>query len=274
MLNGAPLRLASTYAKRNMPDSPLTSEFEDRPRVGEGSESVVYIEEEGRTVSKVYKNESETGMRAATREFELLDQLQHAFHKLDGLSCPTPIELSMKPPTVRMSWCRGQPLSRYLSSEDRPRETMDRIAKSLATGLISFLDATGESYADFCMQNVFFDPATSEVAFMDFGIPNNQGPLHEEYSNMQISWGNFHGWILYELARPANVTARIGRRQFLYVLGRTREALVKSGRLEHHDLLAALRVAHRTYMRLTSHGGLVRRAWYESIGKASFLWRM
>lgn len=235
--------------------------------IGRGSEATVRLDVIRGTATKVYRNaDLEAARRAAAREYRILGQLHRALRDVPGVSCPRPLGLHASPPGVRMEFCRGVALAEDLARHRLSSAAVTRLSRSMARALHAFVLATGETYYDFSTQNMLIDAESGDLVVVDFGIPETQRPLHGHYSPMQISVGNFLGWSIYELARPANLSARLARVQYLGAYRAMRDALSEAGDLACGDLAHVESVARFTYRRLTLTGSALRRRWYRSFG--------
>lgn len=234
--------------------------------IGGGAATVRFDPVAG-TITKFYD-----ALQPAQREYGLLERVHRAFKGDPDLACPLPLEIAAEPPSVRMELCAGLPLSGYLRCNGLGPEQLDRLACTLARGLRAYVDATGEAYYDFCPQNALYDPLTGRVVLLDFALPRSLREPGAPIAPVPLSVGNFLGWSLYELARPANVRARPECRQYVHLYRALRAALLKDGTLRDGDFACVEAVARSTYRRVSGRGRVLRRAWYRSYGLLSFLW--
>jgi hypothetical protein len=235
--------------------------------VGQGAEATVHLDRGKRSVTKIYRSaDFEAARRAAAREYRLLGQVHEALREVPGLTSPRPIALDESPPSVCMEFHGGLPLAAHVARRRLGADEVARIARALARGLRAYVRATGEAYYDFSMQNVLVDDETCELVLVDFGMPLAQRSLHGRYPPMRMSVGNFLGWSIYELARPANLPARLARAQFFLVYRAMIDALFEAGDLGLDDLPQVETVARLTYRNLTALGSPLRRGWYRIAG--------
>jgi serine/threonine protein kinase len=231
--------------------------------VGRGGEATVHLDRARRSVTKIYSSaDFEAARRAAAREYRILGIVHQALRDVPGVASPKPIALHESPPGVSMQYHDGLPLARHLARRRLDAIEVARIAGALALGLRAYVHATGEAYYDFSLQNALIDSAAGEIVLVDFGVPQAQGAQQIHHDPVLASVGNFLGWSLYELARPANLRERLARRQYLQVYGAMRDALLEAGDLASADLAEVESIARLTYDNLTTTGPAPRRAWY------------
>jgi hypothetical protein len=258
-----------------MRDEPLPAAPPTDGVVGRGSEAMVHLDRARRSVTKVYRSaDFEAARRAAVREYRILGQVHDALREVPGIACPKPIAMHETPPGVCMEFRDGLPLARHLSRRRLRADEIARLAQALAHGLRVYVLATGEAYYDFSLQNTLIDTSTGGLVLIDFGIPQAQLSLHGRHDAMPMSVGNFLGWSLYELARPANLPAWLARAQHLQLYVAMRDALLDSGALAATDLPEVESIARGTYDNLTASGPAQRRGWYRVSGALWLTWAL
>jgi hypothetical protein len=243
--------------------------------IGRGGEATVHLDRARRTVTKVYRSaDFEAARRAAAREFRILGQVYGALREIAGASSPRPIALHETPPAVRMEFRDGPPLAAHLARHRMRGAEIAQIAGALARALHAYVLATGEAYYDFSLQNTLIDIPAGDIVLVDFGMPQAQRSLHGRYTPMRMSVGNFLGWSLYDLARPASLASRLARTQSFRLYRAMRDALLKAGDLQPEDLPQVESVARMTYGNLTRTGPVLRRAWYRMAGALWLPWAL
>jgi hypothetical protein len=228
---------------------------------------IVSIEEDGLVVRKSFVGpDQELTQWAAASEFSRLEQFAAALDRLEGATCPRPIELIMGPvPAIRMERVSGTPLLVLLRAEPLTGPLHDRLAAAASRALVAYIDAVGEPYHDFQFDNMLYDAGSRSVVLVDFGLPDHGTVAVDDALPVASSLGNLIGSTIFQSARPKWLLARRQHRQAIDLAATIVHRVLAMAAAET-SLQALHQRADAAYRRCAFGGGRVRRGWYGTAG--------
>jgi len=229
----------------------------------------VVLEADGRTVRKTFHGGTPDGRRrSADEELFRMARFRAALPEGAGVTCPRPRgPVDTPDPGLRMSWIAGEPLIEYLARRVLRDDEIARLASIIATGLRTYIDAVGEPYHDFKLDNMLVEPSGA-VAFVDFGLPDRHVPPDPGHSPYEVSMGSLLGSLVFESARPKQLVRRLLHRQSAAVAVALVVELRDGGATLRGDHLSA--AARRTYVRSTfGRCSRAHSAWYATVGRTA-----
>jgi hypothetical protein len=199
-----------------------------------------------------------------------------AYHNVldsvDYATCPRSIEVGLgDEPYVRMEAARGIPLQDLLNSRQWKHELYDHVATVLAQALVAYVDHFAEPYWDFIFRNMFYAEEERLVTLLDFGIPRLYLPVMAELVQLpplEVSLGSLVASSVFESARPKHLRRQREHRRapILAALVLARVQDLRSVDAVRPDVV--VHVARTAYRLASGHGGVARRVWYRTCGRA------
>ncbi len=230
------------------------------PRIIQGHDGPIEINEAKRTVTKTYRLVAhEAGVRMVEREVSHATRLRQVLAHHDGLDCPRVLAWDLSvPPRITLELCAGEPLSSLLGRVGRRDARSTDIAAKIHDGLEIYARLFEEPYYDLCFRNILYDEATRVLTFLDFDIPSRSDE-NSRGSALEMSLGNLVGWACYDMVRPSQLLAP--KPGYLKVMRATLAAF--EGQVSRPRVRA---LARATFMRLTEAGSTARRSYYRTAG--------
>jgi hypothetical protein len=173
-------------------------------KLDSGYESTVSLEPSGRYVTKTYSHTQACCNRGfILQEFEYLQRLSRALSHCRHIRCPQPIEYDLERCSLRMEYCRGVRLDRYIAqlSARHDRELIVFIANSLISVMSMYINEFDEPYYDFGLHNIIFDPDAIILHVYDL----TETKLIDCTNSHEVTLGNFLSTSIYHSIRPVNI---------------------------------------------------------------------
>jgi hypothetical protein len=231
----------------------------------------VILEEDGITVRKVFHG-SEPGVASelAARELDRMQHFARALSDLPFATCPRPLELIPgERPQIRMERARGIPLQDHLNGASWEPGLDRHLAETLRSALIRYVQTFDEPYWDFIFRNMFYDPESRVVTFLDFAVPRLYLPALDSFmrhSPLEISMGSLLASSIFEAARPKRMSRLREHRRAYRLAIATLDDLLQNADGLVLTTAGARQAALTAYGLATGYGSLARRNWYRYMG--------
>jgi hypothetical protein len=224
------------------------------------------LEEDGTVVRKTFHDGAAEELAAA--ELTRLERFAAALESVEGATCPQPLGRVDDPPGFRMRFVEGASFLAVLGVAPIDDAQLAAYAGVMAAALDAYVDAVGEPYRDFKLDNVLLDESEALV-FLDVGDPQDAGEPAPGDSPYEISVGNFVASLVFESARPRGLLAqRTAHQRSSRLAVLLAQELRARGRELRADRLAA--AARRDYVRSTfGRRSPARTVWYGTVGLAA-----
>jgi hypothetical protein len=233
-------------------------------RIGEGCEGTIYALANGLEVMKVYHDGIEDRKNTARKEYQRLVNATNAFRILDRIQSPTPIELYLDPPAIRMGRCFGTPLLRYLIEHRHVYTEQSDLVRLLSDGIISYVNGCDEGLPDCSIRNLLYDPQNGVLSFLDFSPSSRQPGVDHVNHAIIFSIGSLISSTLYECLLPSSfaVVSSWPRIIFIILAASDRVLTVDSGRTQSVVLGSFSKLIHKY---CTTQSGIRNRIAYQML---------